>query len=181
MVTKSRLSLIASVTFVLAGSVVVVDAQPFGRGPGFMMGPGMMDRGAFGRMCGPAANGFAEWQLGNLEQSIKFTDPQRAKFEELKTASSKATEIMRKACPADLPRTVVARMEVMEKRAEATLQAIKTMRPAMEAFYGTLTDEQRTRLDFQRWSPPLLALARPLVRVREGVSIDAPSMLDAWV
>ena len=35
----------------------------------------------------------------------------------------------------------------MEKRAEAMLAAIKIVRPALEAFYATLTDQQKARLD----------------------------------
>ena len=98
-------------------------------------------------MCGPAAAGFAEWRIAQIEQVIKLTDTQRVKFDELKTASSKAADAMRSACPTDFPRTVVDRMAIMEKRADAMLQAIKTVRPAMEAFYATLSDEQKARLD----------------------------------
>jgi hypothetical protein len=35
----------------------------------------------------------------------------------------------------------------MEKRMEAALQAIKTVRPALEAFYATLDADQKARLD----------------------------------
>src|SRR5512141_170473 len=156
MAANRQITLIASTAFALAALVATVDAQPYGRGT--MMGPGMMDRGGFGRMCSPAAAGFAEWRIDRLEQVIKPTDAQRAKFDELKTASSKAADLVRNACPTDFPKTVVGRMEVMEKHADARLQAIKTVRPAMEAFYATLSDEQKARLDsntgrgrFWRW------------------------------
>ena len=143
--TNRRITLIAATAFALAALVGTADAQLYG--PSWMMGPGMMGRGAFGRMCGPSGAGFAEWRIDQLEQVIKPTDAQRAKFNELKTASSKAADVMRNACPTDFPRTVVGRMEVMEKRADAMLQAIKTVRPAMEAFYATLSDEQKAQLD----------------------------------
>ena len=145
--TNRRITLIAATVFALAALVGTADAQPYGPGSSWMMGPGMMGAGAFGRMGGPTAAGFAEWRIEQLEQVIKPTDAQRAKFNELKTASSKAADVMRNACPTDFPRTVVGRMEVMEKRADAMLQAIKTVRPAMEAFYATLSDEQKARLD----------------------------------
>ena len=35
----------------------------------------------------------------------------------------------------------------MEKRMDAMLQAIRTVRPALEALYATLSDEQKARLD----------------------------------
>jgi hypothetical protein len=42
----------------------------------------------------------------------------------------------------------------MEKRVEAMLQAIKSVRPAFEPFYALLDDQQRARLDAigpRRW------------------------------
>ncbi len=140
-----RILLIASTAIALLAQVTLADAQA--SGPTTMMGPGMMGSGAFGRMCGPAAAGFAEWRIARIEQVLKLSDTQRAKFDELKTTSSKAADVMRSACPTEFPRTVVDRMAVMEKRADAMLQGIKAVRPAMEAFYATLSDEQKTRLD----------------------------------
>jgi hypothetical protein len=151
MTTKSHLSVLGAVMFGFAALVTTVEAQPFG--PGFMMGPGMMGPSAFGRLCGPAAAGFAEWRIDQIQQLIKLTDPQRAKFDELKAASSKAADILRGACPAEFPQTVVARMEVMEKRADAMLQAVRTVRPAMEAFYATLDNDQKKRLDSDATAP----------------------------
>jgi len=54
---------------------------------------------------------------------------------------------MRSACPVEVPATAIGRMEAMEKRMDAMLQSIKIVRPALEAFYATLSDEQRVRLD----------------------------------
>ena len=128
----------------------VAQAQPTDRGPGdrdgggYMMGPGMMDRGHFGRICSPRSAGFAEWRIDRLERTIKPTE------DEFKVASNKAAETMRAACPADAPTTMVGRMEAMEKRVDAMSQAIKTVRPALEAFYATLSDEQKAQLDSHR-------------------------------
>lgn len=138
--------------------MTVAEAQPGRDGPGYMMGPGMMDRQLFGRMCSPRRAGFAEWRLDRLERVIKPTEAQRAKFDEFKAASNKAAETMRAACATDIPTTMVGRMEAMEKRLDAMLQAVKTVRPALEAFYATLSDEQKAGLNvgsgpgrFWRW------------------------------
>jgi hypothetical protein len=106
-----------------------------------MMGPGMMGPGMMGPMCSPRAAGMAEWRIDRLERAIKPTEAQRAKLDEFKAASLKAAEAMRSAA------SMVGRMEAMEKRLETMLQAIKTVRPALDAFYATLTDEQKTVLD----------------------------------
>ena len=140
------LAVLAFVTFTLT---TMAAAQPYGPGRGgpMMMGPGMMDGPLFGRMCGPRAAGFAEWRLDRLERVIKPTEAQRAKFDEFKAASNKAAETIRAACPTDVPATIVGRIEAMEKRLDAMLQAIKTVRPALDAFYATLSDEQKASLN----------------------------------
>ena len=38
---------------------------------------------------------------------------------------------------------VTGRVEAMEKRLDATLGAVKTMRPALAKFYNSLSDEQK--------------------------------------
>ena len=114
-----------------------------GYGPGAMTGPGW--RG--GAMCNPRAAGLAAWRVGAIEEIVKPTEAQRAALDALKEASSKAADAMAAACPQDFPATSPARLEAMEKRLDAMLQGVKTVRPAFDAFYAVLTDEQKRRLD----------------------------------
>lgn len=121
-----------------------------GWGPGAMMGPGMMGwggRGGMGMLCNPRAAGLAEWRTERIERLVQPTEAQRAALNDLRTASTKAAEQIAAACPRDLPASAPARLELMEKRMESMLAALKTVRPAFVAFYGTLTDEQKARLD----------------------------------
>lgn len=159
----SRLRMVCgAVGLVALMSAVPVSAQPMmgpggnGWGPGAMMGPGglgwgpgaMMGPGwRGGTMCSPRAAGLASWRIGAIEEIVKPTDAQRAAFDALKEASSKAADAMAAACPQDYPSSSSARLEVMEKRLDVMLQAVKTVRPAFDAFYATLTDEQKRRLD----------------------------------
>ena len=46
--------------------------------------------------------------------------------------------------------TPISRLQVMIGRLQATLDAIATVRPALERFYDSLTDEQRARFDAMR-------------------------------
>lgn len=130
-------------------------AQPYGPGmmgggwggPGFMMGPGMMGGRGYGRMCAPGAAGFTEWRMDRLAQIIKPSDEQRTKLDELKRASATAFEAMRNSCTANFPETIPERMKAMETRMETMLQAVKVVRPAMDAFYASLNDEQKRQVD----------------------------------
>ena len=158
MPTIRRFILLASV---LASFSVaeIARAQPLGMGmrgwgsgqdvmgPGSIMGPGMMRYGRVDLMCSPAAAGFVGWRIDRIERSIKPTEAQRGKFDELKAASNKASETMRAACPTEAATTAPGRMSAMEKRLDAMLQAVKTIRPALDAFYATLSDDQKARLD----------------------------------
>ena len=132
--------------------------QNWWRGESRMMGPGMMGRGDWDRACGPAAMGFAQWRIDQLERQIKLTDDQRQKLDELKAASTKAAEAMRSACPGSAPATMPERLQAMENRLEVMLQGIKLVRPAADAFYASLSNEQKARIEenqahgrFWRW------------------------------
>ncbi len=139
-------------------------AQPSGMGPGLMMGPGMM-RGqgmwgsGIGGVCNPRMAGLAEWRVDQIERAVKPTEAQQAALKELRAASTKAAEDLAVACPKDLPKTSGERLAFMEKRMEAMLQAVRTVRPTFDAFYASLNDGQKAKLDdvgprrwgWQRW------------------------------
>jgi hypothetical protein len=168
-VMKLRLASIALATVLLASPVAAQPAgngpgdgpRGYGWGPGMMMGPGMMGGGGGGGpggnwagMCNPRAAGFAEWRMERIERLVSPTEAQRAALNDLRTASTKAAEIISAACPREFPASAPARTEAMEKRLDAMLTAVKTVRPAFEAFYATLNDEQKARINSsgsRRW------------------------------
>jgi hypothetical protein len=114
-----------------------------------MMGPGMMGPGAMWNrgMCSPRGAGLAEWRLARIEERVRPTDEQRTKLNDLRDASAKAAKIVTAACPSEIPQSPVSRLELMEKRLDAMLTAVRLVRPAFSAFYDSLTDEQRARLN----------------------------------
>jgi hypothetical protein len=126
-----------------------------GWGPGMMMGPGMMrGGGGMGAVCDPRGAGLAEWRMKRIERLISPNDAQRAALNDLRTASAKAADIVAAACPREFPESATARLELMEKRLDAMQQAIKVVRPAFDAFYATLNDEQKARVNTagpRRW------------------------------
>lgn len=151
---------VSSFAAALLGCATIVaqaSAQPMFRGGPGMMGPHVIGPG-YGRMCGPGPAGFVEWRLEPLAPTLKLTDAQRTRFDELRSVSTKATETVRSACGAATASTMPGRMEAMEKRMEAMLAATNAIRPALDAFYASLTDEQKAQLDqgtgrqrFWRW------------------------------
>jgi hypothetical protein len=92
--------------------------------------------------------------MERIERLITPNEAQRAALNGLRTASTKAAEIVAAACPREFPESATARLELMEKRLDAMQQAIKVVRPAFDAFYATLNDEQKARINTggpRRW------------------------------
>jgi hypothetical protein len=68
-------------------------------------------------------------------------------LERLKAALSQANEILKAACPGEIPLTPPGRLDVVEKRLGAMLQAVHAVRDPLDDFYNSLTDEQRRSFD----------------------------------
>lgn len=119
-----------------------------------ILGPSMMGPLGFQVMCSPTAAGFSNWSLERIEKAVKPSEAQRSALEALKIASVEADEMIRAACPGGPPRRSVGRLEVMEKRLQAALAAVKIVRPAFDDFYRSLDDKQKALFDAagtRRW------------------------------
>ena len=71
----------------------------------------------------------------------------QALLEHLKDATAQALGILQQACPTDLPSTPPGRLAAMRVRIDAMLQAVRTIRPALDKFYASLSDEQKERFN----------------------------------
>ena len=98
-----------------------------------------------------AATSLTEWPIEQIAQAVEPTDAQRAALGNLRTATAKALDVLKTACPNDLPSTPTGRIAAMQKRLGVMLLAVRTVRAAIEAFYQTLSDEQKAR--FKAISP----------------------------
>jgi hypothetical protein len=122
----------------------------FGGREGMM--PPMMGREAmmrpFGiaRFCGPEVGRMGEFMIERVERATQPTAEQRPGFDRLKEAMGKASETMRGACTTERPVTPTGRLAAAEQRLAAMLDAVRTVRPALDAYYNSLTDEQKARL-----------------------------------
>jgi hypothetical protein len=115
--------------------------------PGVMTGPGTMGPRGYRRLCTPRSVGLYEWQVRWIERVVRPTETQRAALNDLQSASSKAIATMATACKAEIPATTKAQLEMMDARLEVMSQAVKSLRPAFDAFYASLDRQQQQRLD----------------------------------
>lgn len=82
--------------------------------------------------------------LDQIEQTVKPTDAQRPAFNDLKAAVATAEDQIRNACPGKPPMTLPGRLEVAEKRFTAMSAGLSAVRPKVDAFYKTLSDDQKS-------------------------------------
>jgi hypothetical protein len=98
-------------------------------------------------LCGRQAESFTKLPVQRIEQTVEPRGQQQSALEELKEASAKAADELRASCPAQSAETPVARLDAMNKRLHAMVQAIKTLGPMLGTFYASLSDEQKARFN----------------------------------
>jgi LTXXQ motif family protein len=131
-----------------------------------VFGPAMLRPGSADLSCGAGPAGLGSWGAERIEQTLSLDGSQRAKFNGLKTASQRAIQYLNESCPKDASVTPTARLEAMERRLSAMLEAVRTVQPALDDFYAALTDEQKARL--AALEPSDNTASPPIYRDRRG-------------
>jgi hypothetical protein len=93
--------------------------------------------------CAGQKPGLADLPIERIEDAVRPTDAQQAALDQLSKANEKALAILQAACPNNIPQTPVGRLDAIEKRLDAMIQAAKTVQPALQEFYSSLANEQK--------------------------------------
>ena len=109
-----------------------------------VLGPATLRPGDLSCGIGPA--GLGSWSVERIEQTLSLNEAQRARLNGLKTASQRAIQYLNESCPKNDPAAPTGRLEALERRLSALLEAVRTIQPALDDFYATLSDEQKARL-----------------------------------
>jgi hypothetical protein len=97
--------------------------------------------------CGDPKPGLANLPIERIEDTVKPDDSQQGKLKDLETATNEAVGTLQAACPDDVPMTPPGRLDAMEKRLKAMVEAANTVKPALDSFYGSLNNEQKARFN----------------------------------
>ena len=97
--------------------------------------------------CKQPKPGLANLPIDKIEDVVQPTEAQEAKLNDLQTATDKAVSIMQDACPDVTPLTPTGRLEATELRLQAMIEAANTVKPALDSFYGSLSNEQKARFN----------------------------------
>ena len=100
-------------------------------------------------LCRQPGNGVTAWPFGDIEHKVGLNGEQKQLLDDARRASDDAAAGFKASCPADnaFPLTPPGRLAAMTVRLEATLQAVQMVRPPLEKFYASLSDEQKERFN----------------------------------
>jgi hypothetical protein len=112
--------------------------------------PGQEKVGATGRSnasaesaCGKAKPGLIDLPIEQIQAVVRPTGAQTQALDRLREASGQAVGTLQSACPEVTAQTPVGRLDAMHDRLSAMVDAAKTLQPALNDFYGSLTNEQK--------------------------------------
>jgi hypothetical protein len=97
--------------------------------------------------CKEPKPGLSNLPIEKIEDVVNPTDAQEADLNKLQEATNKAVSLLQAACPEETPLTPPGRLEVMEKRLQAMIDAANTVKPALDSFYASLSNEQKARFN----------------------------------
>jgi hypothetical protein len=100
-------------------------------------------------LCRQPGNGVTAWPFADIERKVGLNAEQKDLLGEIRKASQDAAAAFKASCPPDdtFPLTPPGRLAAMTARLQATLQAVQTVRPSLEKFYASLSDEQKERFN----------------------------------
>ena len=96
--------------------------------------------------CNAGGNA-ARWPADQIEKTVQPSPEQRSKLNTLEKEMHAASDDLADACPSSLPATPPARLKAISRRLETMLKAVKNVRPVLEGFYASLSDEQTAQFN----------------------------------
>ena len=104
--------------------------------------------GNLAALCNQQSGDVAKLPVERIEQVVQPNGQQQQDaFNALKQASHDAAEQLQASCPKEVPQTPVARLDAVKTRLEAMVEAMKTIRPKLQDFYRSLSDEQKAKFN----------------------------------
>jgi hypothetical protein len=99
------------------------------------------------QLCSDPAKGITAWPFERINEVVRPTAEQRALLDELKRAAASAAETFKRTCTDEVSLTPPGRLRAMLDRLTSTREALGMVRPPLEKFYESLTDEQKARFN----------------------------------
>jgi hypothetical protein len=98
------------------------------------------------QMCGPD-NAVPAIAVDRISSAVKPDEKQQQSLAALRDAASKADDAVVASCPKEAPLTPTGRLDAVKARLQAMANAVDTVKPPLQDFYASLSDEQKARFD----------------------------------
>ncbi|HET6233473.1 MAG TPA: Spy/CpxP family protein refolding chaperone, partial [Acetobacteraceae bacterium] len=136
---------------------------------------------ALADMCGSGSRDIAGLPVEQFRAALQLGSEQNAALDDLASASQKASETIRNSCPKDMALTAPSRLAQMQMRVEAMRNAVNTLRPPLDKFYGLLSDDQKAKVTAlvadQRRSNPERSVSTGNCTAEQSAAMDWPNDL----
>jgi hypothetical protein len=111
-------------------------------------GAGAPAGGDINALCGQQSGDVTNLPVQHIQDVVQPNgQQQQAGFAALKEASRTAADHLRPSCPTQVPQTPVARLDAVKIRLQAMVDAMHAIRPKLQDFYSSLSDEQKARFN----------------------------------
>ena len=122
-----------------------------------------------GVVGGPKAS-LTQLPIERINAVLRPTGAQKNALDHLSAATEKSVRVLQKACPHEVPLTPVGRLQAMDKRLSAMLEAANLVQPPLNDFYASLGSEQKARFNVLP-----LSQARPYAAATQPAYASAPT------
>jgi len=122
-------------------------------------GPATLGGSNLAAICTQPEGSFTNLPVQRIEQLIGPSAQQQDALNELKKASETAASGLQASCPTEVPQTPAARLDAVEKRLGAVADSLRNIRPELDGFYASLSDEQKAK--FNTLGPPTQSASPP--------------------
>jgi len=103
--------------------------------------------GGGGQICSAQAQGLTDFPIEGITGQVAPNGDQQRLLDDLQTATARAVDILQSTCPTELPSAPPERLAAMRARVDSMVEAVQIVRPALDTFYQSLSDEQKERFN----------------------------------
>lgn len=104
-------------------------------------------------VCGESTSRGLEWPAKQIEEAVRPSDQQRASLGALASTTSHLSALLEPSCPPRRLITPTGRLEAVANRLDAMIYAVTLERTALNNFYVSLDDHQKTRFGAEIGQP----------------------------
>jgi hypothetical protein len=138
------------------------------------------------QLCGSAQSLAGGAAIDSISKAVNPTGDQSAKLDALKNAEADAQKTLAASCAVEAPTTTIARLDAVETRLQAMIQAANAVGGPLGDFYASLNDEQKAAFNALGQNGPAAnpagaAILSQLCGPQNAVPVIATEQIDSAV